>query len=211
MRRKVALKIKRLIDIIVAISVLFLSLPITFATAVAIYSEDRGPIFFKQKRAGLKGKEFTLIKFRSMKVNNLPPEEVGQVREEHPLVTRVGRIIRRYHIDEVPQMINVLKGDMSLVGPRATLPSQVKSYDNFQKRRLNMKPGITGWAQVNGNTLLDWSDRIRLDVWYIENWSLKLDLYIIIKTLSTIFFGERINEKALREAIEYEGYSSRNS
>jgi len=209
MRKDISLKIKRIIDIVVAVIILFISFPIILITSLLIFLEDKGPIFFMQRRVGLRGKEFTLIKFRSMKVNNFPPEEIGQVREEHPLVTRIGRIIRRYHIDEIPQIINVLKGDMSLVGPRATIPSQVMNYDDFQTRRLEMKPGITGWAQVNGNTLLDWNDRIRLDVWYIEHWSLRLDLYIIIKTLKTIILGEFIDKKALKEAIEYEIHTHR--
>lgn len=211
MEKRKRLKIKRFIDVFVALIILFISSPIILFTALAIYMEDRGPIFFLQKRAGIKGKEFILIKFRSMKVNNLLPEEVGQVRENHPLVTRVGRIIRRYHIDELPQMINVLKGDMSIVGPRATLFSQVKDYDDFQRRRLNMKPGITGWAQVNGNTLLDWNDRIRLDVWYVDNYSLNLDFCIMVKTLITMICGEKINERALEEAKKHENYTRRNS
>lgn len=202
---------KRLIDVLISVLFIVFTSIIILLTSIAIYLEDRGPVFFRQKRAGLYGKEFVLIKFRSMKVNNVPPEQIGQVREDNPMVTKVGRIIRRYHIDEIPQMFNVLKGDMSIVGPRATLLSQVKNYTNYQKLRLKMKPGITGWAQINGNTMLDWDNRIRLDVWYVENWNLALDFYIMFKTINTLLFGECINEKALKEAIEYENSLSRNS
>lgn len=202
---------KRLIDVLISVLFIVFTSIIIFLTSIAIYLEDRGPVFFRQKRAGLYGKEFVLIKFRSMKVNNVPPEQIGQVREDNPMVTKVGRIIRRYHIDEIPQMFNVFKGDMSIVGPRATLLSQVKNYTDYQKLRLKMKPGITGWAQINGNTMLDWDDRIRLDVWYVENWNLALDFYIMFKTINTLLFGECINEKALKEAIEYENSLSRNS
>lgn len=202
---------KRLIDVLISVLFIVFTSIIILLTSIAIYLEDRGPVFFRQKRAGLYGKEFVLIKFRSMKVNNVPPEQIGQVREDNPMVTKVGRIIRRYHIDEIPQMFNVLKGDMSIVGPRATLLSQVKNYTDYQKLRLKMKPGITGWAQINGNTMLDWDDRIRLDVWYVENWNLALDFYIMFKTINTLLFGECINEKALKEAIEYENSLSRNS
>lgn len=204
-----SLKLKRLFDILFSLLILVFMSPILFFTALAIYLEDGGPVLFKQKRVGLYGKEFTIIKFRSMKINDIPPEEMGQVNEKHPLVTKVGRIIRKFHIDEIPQLFNVLKGDMSIVGPRATLTSQVKNYNNYQRLRLKMKPGITGWAQINGNTLLDWNDRIKLDVWYVMNWNIILDFYIMIKTFNTLLFGEYINEKALKEAIEYENSISR--
>jgi len=171
--------------------------------SLLILIDDGWPVFLKQKRIGQNFKEFELLKFRSMKVNNIPVEQMGQVREDNPLVTRIGRIIRRFKIDELPQLINVLLGDMSLVGPRPTVPEQVKRYTDFEKLRLKMKPGITGWAQVNGNTQLSWDERIKLDVWYIEHWSLWLDFIIVIKTIKVVLFGERPVTKAIKEAKDF--------
>lgn len=197
------LKVKRMIDIIVSISVITISLPLMIIVSLLILIDDGLPVFFKQKRIGQNFKEFELLKFRSMKVNNIPVEQMGQVREDNPLVTRIGRIIRRFKIDELPQLINVLLGDMSLVGPRPTVPEQVKRYTDFEKLRLKMKPGITGWAQVNGNTQLSWDERIKLDVWYIEHWSLWLDFIIVIKTIKVVLFGERPVTKAIKEAKDF--------
>jgi lipopolysaccharide/colanic/teichoic acid biosynthesis glycosyltransferase len=197
------LKVKRMIDIIVSISVITISLPLMIIVSLLILIDDGWPVFLKQKRIGQNFKEFELLKFRSMKVNNIPVEQMGQVREDNPLVTRIGRIIRRFKIDELPQLINVLLGDMSLVGPRPTVPEQVKRYTDFEKLRLKMKPGITGWAQVNGNTQLSWDERIKLDVWYIEHWSLWLDFIIVIKTIKVVLFGERPVTKAIKEAKDF--------
>jgi lipopolysaccharide/colanic/teichoic acid biosynthesis glycosyltransferase len=197
------LKVKRMIDIIVSISVITISLPLMIIVSLLILIDDGWPVFFKQKRIGQNFKEFELLKFRSMKVNNILVEQMGQVREDNPLVTRIGRIIRRFKIDELPQLINVLLGDMSLVGPRPTVPEQVKRYTDFEKLRLKMKPGITGWAQVNGNTQLSWDERIKLDVWYIEHWSLWLDFIIVIKTIKVVLFGERPVTKAIKEAKDF--------
>ena len=197
------LKVKRMIDIIVSISVITISLPLMIIVSLLILIDDGWPVFLKQKRIGQNFKEFELLKFRSMKVNNIPVEQMGQVREDNLLVTRIGRIIRRFKIDELPQLINVLLGDMSLVGPRPTVPEQVKRYTDFEKLRLKMKPGITGWAQVNGNTQLSWDERIKLDVWYIEHWSLWLDFIIVIKTIKVVLFGERPVTKAIKEAKDF--------
>jgi len=203
MNRASMLKVKRMIDIIVSISVITISLPLMIIVSLLILIDDGWPVFLKQKRIGQNFKEFELLKFRSMKVNNIPVEQMGQVREDNPLVTRIGRIIRRFKIDELPQLINVLLGDMSLVGPRPTVPEQVKRYTDFEKLRLKMKPGITGWAQVNGNTQLSWDERIKLDVWYIEHWSLWLDFIIVIKTIKVVLFGERPVTKAIKEAKDF--------
>jgi len=202
-KRTFLLKIKRILDIIVSTIVIVLFLPLMIIVCALIWIDDGWPVLYKQKRIGQNFKQFELIKFRSMKVNNIPVEQMGQVREDNPLVTRIGRIIRRFKIDELPQLINVLLGDMSLVGPRPTIPEQVKRYTDFEKLRLKMKPGITGWAQVNGNTQLSWDERIKLDVWYIEHWSLWLDFIIIIKTIKVILFGERPVTKAIKEAKDF--------
>jgi lipopolysaccharide/colanic/teichoic acid biosynthesis glycosyltransferase len=141
--------------------------------------------------------------FRSMRVNDFSPLRVGQVRGEHPLVTPVGRWIRRLKVDELPQLLNVLRGDMSLVGPRPALVDQVESYTDFQRRRLEMRPGMTGWAQVNGNIELEWAERILLDIWYIDHCSPWLDLRILWRTSAVVIFGERSNRQALKDAYAY--------
>ncbi len=177
--------------------------PLLLATMLCIVLEDGLPIFFTQKRAGQNDKEFDILKFRSMRVNTEAAETMGTVTGSHPLVTRTGRFIRRFKIDELPQIINVLKGDLSLVGPRPTLPAQVKEYSDFERRRLELKPGMTGWAQVNGNINLSWEERIALDIWYVENWSLILDFKILLRTVGVVLFGETPNRHALEEAHAY--------
>ena len=195
--------IKRLIDIAGAAAVLLVLSPLLLITIVCIVLEDGFPIFFTQKRAGQGEREFDILKFRSMRVNTENAETMGTVTGSHPLITRTGRFIRRFKIDELPQIINVLKGDLSLVGPRPTLLAQVKGYSDFERRRLKMKPGMTGWAQVNGNINLPWEERIALDVWYVENWSLILDFKILLRTVGVVLFGETPNRHALEEAHAY--------
>lgn len=201
--------IKRIIDVTVSIGVGLLVLPMTIVVALLIYLYDRGPVFFRQRRVGKGCVEFELLKFRSMQINNLPVEEMGQVRSDHALVTPVGSLIRRLKIDELPQLLNVLRGDMSLVGPRPMVPGPVGRYDEFERRRLEVRPGMTGWAQVNGNIELTWTERIALDVWYVDHCGLLLDLEILAKTIGVIVFGECPNRKALEQAIAYSSRSER--
>lgn len=139
-------------------------------------------MFFLQERVGKNGKIFRLFKFRTMVVGADEKTKGVYIDEKNPYVTRIGYFLRRWSIDELPGFINVLKGDMSLVGPRPTLEYQVRKYDDLQKRRLLVKPGITGWAQVNGRNMLTWPERIKLDVWYVEHRSLWLDIKILFKT-----------------------------
>ncbi len=179
-------------------------LPILVTAAVAVFVEDGRPVLFRQQRSGRGGGTFQVGKFRTMRRHDATPEELGQVFNDHALVTRNGRILRRLKIDELPQLLNVLRGDMSLVGPRPTLPSQVREYSEFQRRRLDVRPGMTGWAQVNGNAALSWTERIALDVWYVDHWTLELDLRIIVMTLGVVVRGERPAPVALKEAREYE-------
>lgn len=138
-----------------------------------------------------------------MQVNNLAAVTVGQVRDRHPMVTPVGRWIRRFKIDELPQLLNVLQGEMTLIGPRPTVLEQVAEYTPFQLRRLDIPPGMTGWAQVNGGVNITWPERIYLDVWYIDHRSFWLDLKILSRTTVVIFFGEEPNSRALDDAIAY--------
>lgn len=195
--------VKRGLDVVLAGLTLIIFAPVMLLASAMIYVWDRQPVLYRQRRVGRHKQEFDLLKFRSMRVNTLTTEQVGQVGSDHPLVTPVGRFIRRFKVDELPQLINVLRGQMSLVGPRPTVPEQASRYDAFENRRLVAAPGLTGWAQVNGNTELSWPQRIALDVWYIDRWSLGLDLLILVKTLGVVIHGERVNPHAVKEAMDH--------
>lgn len=174
---------KRVLDLVISAIGLVICAPLFAFVALAIKLDSPGPVFFRQERTGKDGQPFYPYKFRTMVVN---AERIGlglNVAKDDPRITRVGRVLRNWGIDELPQLINVLKGEMSLVGPRPTLRYQVEQYDAFQRRRLEVKPGITGWALVNGRNRLSWEERIKLDVWYVDNWSLWLDIKILFKTL----------------------------
>jgi lipopolysaccharide/colanic/teichoic acid biosynthesis glycosyltransferase len=157
--------------------------------AVAIKADDRGPVFYRQRRVGLHGREFELLKLRTMEVGAEARGAGFAVNEGDPRITRVGRVLRRLSLDELPQLWNVVRGDMSLIGPRPTLAYQVQRYSPRQRRRLEVKPGITGWAQIHGRARLPWSDRIELDVWYVEHRSPWLDLKILARTPLALFAG----------------------
>jgi len=195
--------LRRLIDVLGSSILLLLAAPLLLTTALAIWLGDRGDVFYHQTRLGLHGRLFDLLKFRSMWINILPIDDVTEIREGHPLVTPVGRWIRRLKIDELPQLLNVLRGDMSLIGPRPGVPQHLVNYDKFQRRRLSIRPGLTGWAQVNGNIALTWPERIALDVWYIDHRSFWLDLQILCRTLGVVTFGEQPNKVALEQAETY--------
>jgi undecaprenyl phosphate N,N'-diacetylbacillosamine 1-phosphate transferase len=183
---------KRLIDLAGAVVGLLLTLPLTLSAAVAIAVTTPGPVFFIQERVGQGGRLFRIYKFRTM-VDGA--ENIGdgyRVTANDQRITTVGKILRKTSIDELPQLLNVLKGEMSLVGPRPTLAYQVEKYTPRQRRRLEMKPGITGWAQIHGRTQLTWPERIEYDLWYVENWSLALDLKIIFRTFSVLLNTKQI-------------------
>lgn len=166
------------------LAVLVLS-PFFWVLAIMIRLDSPGSVFFRQKRIGKGGQPFVALKFRSM-VDKASTMGLGlNVAVDDSRITRVGRFLRNTSLDELPQLFNVILGDMSLVGPRPTLPDQVAAYNGFQRRRLLVKPGITGWAQVNGRNAIPWEERIKLDVWYVENWSLSLDLAILLRTIKT--------------------------
>lgn len=191
---------KRVLDVLASAAALLAASPVMALAAIGILLEDGGPLLYVQPRAGRGGRVFHALKFRTMRVHQIPAHEMAQVRTGDPLVTRVGGILRRLKIDELPQLVNVLRGDMSLVGPRPTLPEQVQAYTPFQRRRLEVTPGVTGWAQVNGNTELPWDERIMLDVWYVDHRSLWLDLRILARTLAVIVGGERVRSGPLEQA-----------
>jgi lipopolysaccharide/colanic/teichoic acid biosynthesis glycosyltransferase len=161
---------------------LVVAAPALAAAAVAIKLEDRGPVLYRQRRVGQDGREFELLKLRTMVAGAETQGSGWAVNEGDPRITRAGRVLRRLSIDELPQLWNVLRGDMSLIGPRPTLAYQVERYTPRQRRRLEVKPGLTGWAQVHGRAALPWDERIELDVWYVENRSPLVDLRILLRT-----------------------------
>jgi lipopolysaccharide/colanic/teichoic acid biosynthesis glycosyltransferase len=189
----------RALDAVVAGALLLLASPLLAAAALAIRLESRGPAFYRQRRVGKDGEPFELWKLRTMVPG---AEAMGAgiyVLEGDSRITRVGRLLRRFSLDELPNLINVLRGEMAIVGPRPTIQEQVDRYTERQRRRLEVKPGITGWAQVNGRLTLPWPERIELDVWYVENRSLPLDLRIIAKTVRLLATGQGLYSQDLRQ------------
>ncbi|HTY96821.1 MAG TPA: sugar transferase [Solirubrobacteraceae bacterium] len=181
--------LRRATDIIASTVALLLASPLLAAAAVAIRLESPGPVFYRQRRAGLDGQPFEMLKLRTMVSG---AEHVGAglaINQDDPRITRVGALLRRTSLDELPNLVNVLRGEMSLIGPRPTLPVQVEQYTDRQRGRLAIRPGITGWAQVNGRASLPWSERIELDLYYIEHRSLALDLKILRRSVSLVFGG----------------------
>jgi lipopolysaccharide/colanic/teichoic acid biosynthesis glycosyltransferase len=181
--------VNRALDVAAAGVGLALVGPALGAAAVAIKLGDSGPIFYRQRRVGLNGNEFELLKLRTMEVGAETRGAGFAVEEGDPRITRVGRVLRRLSIDELPQLWNVVRGDMSLIGPRPTLAYQVERYTPRQRRRLDVKPGITGWAQIHGRARLPWDERIELDVWYVEHRSAWLDLKILARTPRALVAG----------------------
>jgi lipopolysaccharide/colanic/teichoic acid biosynthesis glycosyltransferase len=182
--------VTRLIDLAVASLALLLSSPVLLVAMVAIRVESPGSPIFRQRRVGRHGEAFEMLKLRTM-VSGAEHQGAGlAVNYGDPRITRVGRILRRYSIDELPNLVNVLRGEMSIVGPRPTIQAQVDQYTPLQRRRLEVKPGLTGWAQINGRATLPWHERIELDVWYVDHRTLRLDLAILWKTVRLLVSGE---------------------
>lgn len=194
---------KRLFDIIFALFCLILFLPLGLLIAVLIKLESKGPIIFKQKRVGRHGKAYWIYKFRSMRLHDQAPEVLGPIKHSHPLVTKIGYVLRRFKLDEFPQFINVLLGEMSIVGPRPCLISTYESLDTKARRRFSVRPGVSGWAEVNGNVELTWPEQLALDLWYIHHQTFMLDVTIIVKTILTIFVGSIKNNENLLAAKKY--------
>jgi lipopolysaccharide/colanic/teichoic acid biosynthesis glycosyltransferase len=181
--------IRRLLDIVLSAAALVLTAPLLLAAVIAIKLESRGPALYRQRRSGLDGRPFDMLKLRTM-VDGA--EHIGAglaVNANDTRITRVGALLRRSSLDELPNLLNVLRGEMSLVGPRPTLPAQVAQYTERQRLRLSVKPGITGWAQINGRASLPWSERIELDLHYVEHRSLLLDLQILARTPALVLRG----------------------
>jgi lipopolysaccharide/colanic/teichoic acid biosynthesis glycosyltransferase len=179
----------RAADVAIAGAGLVLASPLLAAAALAISLEDGGPVLFRQIRVGKDGKDFELLKLRTMAVGAEHTGAGYAVDRGDPRITRVGRFLRRTSVDELPQLWNVLRGDMSVIGPRPTLRYQVDRYTDHQRRRLEVRPGLTGWAQVRGRATLAWADRIELDVWYVEHRSPSVDLKILLRTPLALFGG----------------------
>ena len=172
----------RAADVLIAAAGLALVSPLLLAAAIAIRLESPGPVLYRQRRVGKDGRIFELLKLRTMRLGADPVGVGTAVTAGDPRVTRIGGLLRRYSLDELPNLINVLRGEMRIVGPRATLPAQVELYTPRQLRRLDLRPGVTGWAQIHGRTGISWEERIELDVWYVEHRSLWLDLKILART-----------------------------
>ena len=189
----------RALDVLLAAALLVVTAPLLALAAIAIRLESRGPVFYRQLRVGRDGEPFQLWKLRTMVPG---AESMGAgiyVIEGDTRITRVGRLLRRYSLDELPNLVNVLKGEMAVVGPRPTVQEQVDRYTDRQRRRLEVKPGITGWAQINGRTSLPWPERIELDVWYVENRSIRLDLRILAKTARMLATGHGLYSEDLKQ------------
>ena len=179
----------RVLDLVLATVGLVVAAPVIGVAMVAIRLGSPGPAFYRQRRVGREGREFDLLKLRTM-VQGSDPVGIGEAIEEgDPRITRAGAFLRRFSLDELPNLVNVMRGEMAIVGPRPTIPAQVAEYSERQRRRLEVKPGLTGWAQINGRTSLAWSDRIELDVWYVEHRSLALDLRILARTAGLLLSG----------------------
>jgi lipopolysaccharide/colanic/teichoic acid biosynthesis glycosyltransferase len=181
--------VNRAVDVAIAGAGLVLASPFLAAAAVATKLGDGGPVLYRQTRVGRDGEDFEMLKLRTMvegaeRMGAGPAVDAGDSR-----ITRVGSFLRRTSIDELPQLWNVLRGDMSIVGPRPTFRYQVEQYDEHQRRRLEVRPGLTGWAQVNGRAALSWPERIELDVWYVDHRSPRIDLAILLRTPLVLFRG----------------------
>jgi lipopolysaccharide/colanic/teichoic acid biosynthesis glycosyltransferase len=181
--------VNRAADVAIAGGALLLASPVLALAALLIKLDDGGPVLYRQTRVGKDGSDFELLKLRTMVVG---AEEIGAglaVNRGDERITRAGRLLRKLSLDELPQLWNVVRGEMSVIGPRPTLRYQVEQYDDRQRHRLDVKPGITGWAQVNGRAALPWAERIELDVWYVEHRTPLLDLRILARTPFALFRG----------------------
>jgi len=191
--------VTRLLDITVATAALIVCSPLLLVAAVAIALESRGGVVYRHRRIGRHGVPFELWKLRTMVAG---AERMGAglyIEPADARITRVGALLRRFSLDELPNLVNVLRGEMSVVGPRPTVAEQVDRYTPHQRRRLEVKPGITGWAQVNGRTSISWPERIELDVWYVDNRSVWLDLRILARTVKLLVSGQGLYSSELEQ------------
>lgn len=193
---------KRIFDILVSAFMLVILSPVFLVVSFAILCAMGRPIFFVQPRPGKKGEVFYLMKFRTMK--QASPGKVAPIGDNSH-VTGLGKFLRRMSLDEIPQLWNVLNGDMSLIGPRPLLVEYLPLYTAEQRRRHDVRPGITGWAQVNGRNAISWEEKFRLDVWYVDNQSILIDLRILFLTLLKVFHGSGVNQSTNISAEKFKG------
>jgi len=194
--------LKNIIDFIFALLAFVLLLPVFLLVALLLAAANKGSIFFIQKRPGKNGKIFKIVKFKTM---NDKTDESGNLLSDKKRLTKIGKFVRKTSLDEIPQLLNVIKGDMSLIGPRPLLPEYLDLYNDFQKRRHEVKPGITGWAQVNGRNAISWRQKFEYDVWYVDNLSFLLDLKIIFLTLKKVVKSEGISSENSVTAEKFNG------
>jgi len=191
--------VNRALDLIVALAGLLVTSPVLLAAAVAIRLDSRGPVFYRHLRVGKDGVPFELWKLRTMIVGAEHQGAGLYIVDHDPRITRVGWLLRRFSLDELPNLFNVLQGDLAIVGPRPTVAVQVDRYTPHQRRRLEVRPGITGWAQVHGRTALTWPERIELDVWYVDHRSLALDVRILARTVKLLATGRGLYSSELEQ------------
>ena len=194
--------IKRLIDITVSVLVIILSSPLTIFTSILLFSQNKGKVFFFQERPGYQCQPFRIIKFKTMTEEK---DDIGRLLPDHMRLTPFGAVIRKLSIDELPQLINVLKGEMSLIGPRPLLFKYIPLYSKEQLRRHDVKPGMTGWAQVNGRNSISWTQKFELDVHYVDNLSFLMDMKIFWLTVLKVIKREGVNQTNERPMLPFNG------
>ncbi|MBS4197571.1 sugar transferase [Lederbergia citri] len=193
---------KRLLDFLSSLLLLIISFPLMVCIGLLVRVKLGSPIFFKQQRPGLYGKPFYLYKFRTMTDDR---DQWGDLYPDEIRLTSFGRFLRKYSLDELPQLINVVKGDLSLVGPRPLLMEYLPLYTEEQEKRHLVKPGITGWAQVNGRNAISWEEKFALDIWYVQNQSLLLDMKILILTVKNVLISDGINQPGHATMEDFKG------
>lgn len=196
------INVKRLMDISISLIWIVILFPLFFIISILIKLNFKEPIFFKQKRPGRSGKIFYIYKFRTMR--ELIDKD-GNILPDEKRITKIGKFLRKLSLDELPELWNVIRGDMSLVGPRPLLVEYLDRYNVEQARRHEVKPGITGWAQVNGRNAITWEEKFKYDVWYVDNWSLWFDLKIIFMTIVKVIKGEGISQPGRATMEEFKG------
>ncbi len=196
--------LKRIFDFLVATLAFIVLSPIFLIVMVGLFFANSGKPFFFQLRPGKDGEIFSIVKFKTM---NDRTDREGNLLPDAQRLTEIGKFVRKTSLDEIPQLLNVIKGDMSLVGPRPLLPSYLELYNDFQRRRNEVKPGITGWAQVNGRNSISWEQKFAYDVWYVDHLSFLLDMKILLLTVKKVFISEGINEEGQATSEEFKGNS----
>ncbi|MEN2489807.1 sugar transferase [Flavobacterium sp. B11] len=194
--------IKRILDFSIALMGLVILAPVFTVITIFLFAANQGKPFFVQVRPGKGEKEFKIIKFKTM---NDKKDLEGNLLADEFRLTAIGAFVRKTSLDEIPQLLNVLKGDMSLIGPRPLLPEYIRIYSDFQKQRHDVKPGITGWAQINGRNAISWQQKFEYDVWYVKNLSFALDLKVIFKTFQKVFKSEGVNATGVATTEKFNG------